>query len=150
MALAVSAGAAQAADSGAGVAVAGARATASVGFEGPSDRLWTGVSTNEECVGPRRRRLLSLFQPAQRYAVAERRGELIGEFLTPTPAPQVVAAARSCAAAAGDNATARIMLAGGPTGLVRFQRAFSACMTQHDAGQAVGSLTLWVDNHCNW
>jgi hypothetical protein len=126
------------------------RPNAEVGFVGMTDRLWAGSSTSEQCVGPRRRRALPFLQPRQNFAVAERRGELIGEFLDPAPAPHVVATARSCAAVAGDAPTTRILLAGGAAGLTRFQRAFAACMVQHEAGRAVGSMTLWIDNHCNW
>lgn len=122
-----------------------------VGFAGPADSLWSGSLTTERCVTPRRRRLLTFFEPRQRYALAESRGELVGEFRAAGPLPaSLVATARSCAAAAGETATTRLMLTGGAPGFSRFQTAFAACMTQHDAAQAVGSMTLWIDNRCNW
>lgn len=124
---------------------------ANVGFAGPADSLWAGSLTTEQCVTPRRRRLLTFFQPKQRYAVAESRGELVGEFRASAPLPaSLVATARSCAASAGETATTRLLLTGGAPGFSRFQTAFAACMTQHDAAQAVGSMTLWIDNRCNW
>ncbi|HEY8616037.1 hypothetical protein [Phenylobacterium sp.] len=121
-----------------------------VGFHGAADRLWTGSMITEQCVSPRRRRALSLLLPRQRYAVEERRGELIGEFLSPAPAPHLVATARSCAAAAGETATTPVMLGGGAAGFSRFRTAFADCMHQRQAADAVGSITLWIDNHCNW
>lgn len=126
-------------------------ARVNVGFSGPADSLWSGSLTTEQCVTPQRRRLLSIFQPRQRYALAESRGELVGEFRTGGPLPaQLVATARSCAVTAGEAATTRLLLTGGAPGFSRFQTAFAACMTQHDAAQAVGSMTLWIDNRCNW
>lgn len=122
-----------------------------VGFAGPADSLWSGSLTTDQCVTPQRRRLLSVFQPRQRYAVAESRGELVGEFRTAAPLrAELVATARSCAVTAGETATTRLLLTGGAPGFSRFQTAFAACMTQHDAAQAVGSMTLWIDNRCNW
>ncbi|WP_334165054.1 hypothetical protein [Phenylobacterium sp.] len=123
----------------------------SVGFAGPAGSLWSGSLTSEQCVTPRRRRLLTFFEPRQRYALAESRGELIGEFRASTPLPaSIVTTARACATVAGETATTRLMLTGGAPGFSRFQTAFAACMSQHDAAQAVGSMTLWIDNRCNW
>jgi hypothetical protein len=121
-----------------------------VGFKGPVDRLWSGRLAVEPCVTPRRTRLTELFAPRPRYASAERRGELIGEFMSPAPAPQVVAAARSCAASAGEAATTRALLTEGVAGFSKFQIAFAACMDTRAAGQAVGSMTLWIDSRCDW
>jgi hypothetical protein len=124
-----------------------------VGFIRTADRLWAGsMSSLEACVRPRaRRRLITLFLPRQHYAVQERRGELIGEFLTPPPvAPAVFDRARACAAAAGSAATTPVMLTGGAPGMAKFQTAFSSCMAEHQAAQYVGSMTLWIDNQCIW
>ncbi|WP_374473119.1 hypothetical protein [Phenylobacterium sp.] len=144
MALAA-AGAAEAAD-----APFQPRPKTEVGFKGAVDRLWSGSVVTEQCVTSRRRRLASLFQPKLRMAAYERRGELIGEFASPAPAPHVVETARRCAAAAGETTTTRTLLAGGPAGFSTFQTAFSACMTERQAGQAVGAMTLWIDNRCDW
>ncbi|WP_395671638.1 hypothetical protein [Phenylobacterium sp.] len=124
-----------------------------VGFIRTADRLWAGsMSTLEACVRSRARpRLVALFLPRQPHALRERRGELIGEFLTPAPvAPAVFDRARSCATLAGAAATTPAMLAGGAPGLAKFQAAFSTCMAEHQASQYVGSMTLWIDNQCVW
>lgn len=127
-------------------------AKVNVGFENTADRLWSGSMAMPACSRPnQRRRLMSFFAGPQPLASQERHGELIGEFVGPQPIAQSVRdQARDCAALAGDKTTARLMLAGGPSGLSRFQRAFKACMAKQDAPQAVGSMTLWIDSHCNF
>lgn len=127
-------------------------AKVNVGFQNTAGQLWTGSMLLPSCSRPNvRRRLLPFFAGPQPLASQERHGELIGEFVGPQPVdPSVIDKARGCASAAGDKTTTPMMLAGGPTGFSRFQRAFSACMAKQDAPQAVGSMTLWIDSHCNF
>jgi hypothetical protein len=121
-----------------------------VGFQGPADRLWEGSVALPACTRERSR-LMAMIAPRGRLARQERRGEVIAEFVGPPPiAAATVAQARQCAASAGDEATAPVLLTGGAQGFTRFQSAFSVCMAKADQPQAVGSMTLWVDNRCNW
>lgn len=119
-----------------------------VGFLGPSDRLWEGRVALPACAKPRPR----LFAPRSRApAVQERRGEVIAEFAGASPVgADTLSQARQCAARAGEEATPLMLLAGGAPGFSKFQTAFASCMAQADQPQAVGSMTLWVDSHCNW
>lgn len=87
----------------------------------------------------------------RRVVFQERHGELIGEFRSPTPiAPAAVATARACARRAGDQATTPELLLGGAPGFSKFRAAFDACMSDAQAGHSLGSMTLWIDTHCNW
>ena len=133
------------------VAVAeGACPKTMVGFLGPSDRLWEGAVELPACARPRPR-LISLITPRARVARQERRGEVIAEFSGSGPVDVgTLAQARQCAASAGQEATPRLLLTGGATGFSKFQSAFASCMAKADQPAAVGSMTLWVDNHCNW
>lgn len=121
-----------------------------VGFMGPADRLWEGSVELAPCARGRPP-ILRLLLPPRPVARQVRRGEVIAEFSGAAPiAPSTVAQARQCAASAGAAATAPVLLTGGAPGFSKFQSEFSACMTRADAAQAVGSMTLWVDNRCNW
>jgi hypothetical protein len=125
---------------------------ASVGFIRTADRFWSGRLEPAPCARPNvRRNAFALATPRLRTATRERRGELIGEILSPPLMAQLVAAkARACAANAGETAPAPALLARGAAGLSQFQAAFSACMVREDAAQYVGSMTLWIDTACSW
>jgi hypothetical protein len=125
---------------------------ASVGFIRTADRFWSGRLELAPCARPNvRRNGLALATPRFHAATRERRGELIGEILSPPlMAPLVTAKARDCAANAGETAPAPVLLAEGAAGFSQFHSAFSACMVREDAAQYVGSMTLWIDNDCNW
>ena len=129
-----------------------ATARTSVGFVHTADRFWSGRVDLPPCARPDvRRNRFALATPRFRAATQERRGELIGEILGPPPLVRLVAAkARDCAATAGEAAPAPGLLAQGPPGLSQFQSDFAACMAREDAARHLGSLTLWIDNHCNW
>ena len=121
-----------------------------VGFQGPSDRLWAGAVELPACPRPRPRRL-SLIAPRHRLALQERRGEVVAEFAGSGPvATTTLVQARQCAARAGEEATPLLLLTGGAPGFSKFQTAFASCMAKADQPAAVGSMTLWVDNDCNW
>ncbi|MET0274729.1 MAG: hypothetical protein ABW360_17215 [Phenylobacterium sp.] len=121
----------------------------SVGFIRTADRFWSGAVELAPCARPDvRRHRFALITPRFLTASQERRGELIGEILSPPPLARLVAAkARDCASAAGESP---VLLTQGPAAFSRFRGAFSACMAEQDAAQYVGSMTLWIDNHCNW
>jgi hypothetical protein len=122
---------------------------ASIGFIRTADRFWSGAVPLAPCARPNvRRNLFALATPRFLTASQERRGELIGEILSPPPLARLVAAkARDCASSAGEPP---VLLTQGAPAFSRFRNAFSACMAEQDAAQYVGSMTLWIDNHCNW
>ena len=129
-----------------------ARERASIGFWGPADTFWRGGAELPPCSrADVRRHAFSVATPRFRAASQERHAELLGEILSPPPMVQlVVAKARACVATPGVSETVSVLLADGGSGFNRFQSAFSACMAGQGAAQYVGSMTLWIDNHCNW
>jgi hypothetical protein len=120
---------------------------ASIGFLRPADSFWTGAVELAPCARPDiRRTRFAVVTPRFHAASQERRGELVGEILAPPARVQQVAAkARDCASATGE---APVLLTGGAPAFAQFRTAFRACMADEDA--ALGSMTLWIDNHCNW
>ncbi|HEY8572810.1 hypothetical protein [Phenylobacterium sp.] len=122
----------------------------SVAFQGPAEQLWTGQAEAPRCTRPAPRQIALTPSPTRRLPMPELRGELIAEFAGKGPVPPAaLAQARSCAATAEAATTAPVMLASAQ-GFSKFQTAFAQCMDKAQAGRAVGSMTLWVDAHCNW
>lgn len=128
----------------------GARAYRMAVFWSPADRFWSGGVEPEQCL---RNGRTAAFSVARRLpaAVYERRGELIGEIrATPTMAPRVVAQAHSCATEADSATTTVALLTDAERNWGVFRTAFSVCMSRNNAAQYVGSMTLWIDQACNW
>jgi hypothetical protein len=65
-------------------------------------------------------------------------------------APKVVAQARSCATEADSATTTYALLSDAERNWGVFRSAFSACLTRNNTAQYVGSMTLWIDQACNW
>jgi hypothetical protein len=125
---------------------------ASIGFWGPADTFWRDAVELPPCSrADVRRNSLTVSTPRYRVASQERHAELLGEIVGPPRLVQlVIAQARSCVAAPGVSDTAPGLIANGAAGFSRFHSAFSACMAREGAAQHIGSMTLWIDNHCNW
>jgi hypothetical protein len=119
-------------------------------FWSPADRFWTGGLAPQSCLRSGRRAPFGS-APRLQAAVYEQRGELIGEIRsTPAMAPKVVAQARSCATEADSATTTYALLSDAERNWGVFRSAFSACLTRNNTAQYVGSMTLWVDQACNW
>ena len=118
-------------------------------FWSPADRLWSGAVAPQACLRSGRHVAQS---PARVPAAAfEQRGELIGEIRAePAQAPVVIAQARSCAVEADSATTTRALITEAERNWGLFRNAFSACMTRNNSAQYVGSMTLWIDQRCNW
>jgi hypothetical protein len=119
-------------------------------FWSPADRFWTGGVAPRSCLRSGRK---GPFPSAPRLqaAVYEQRGELIGEVRsTPAMAPKVVAQAQSCANEADSATTTYALLTDAERNWGVFRNAFSACLTRNNTAQYVGSMTLWIDQACNW
>ena len=128
----------------------GAHAYRTAVFWSPADRFWTGGVEPEQCLKNGKRAAFSA-APRLQAAVYERRGELIGEIrATPVLAPHVIAQARSCATEADSATTTYALLTDADRNWGVFRNAFSVCMTRNNTAQYVGSMTLWIDQACNW
>ncbi|WP_411288622.1 hypothetical protein [Phenylobacterium sp.] len=117
-----------------------------------ADRLWSGGMPLEACDQDIILRRAD-FTPmaAARMATLERRGELIGELrASNAQAPAILTSARACALEAGTATTVPVMLTRGREGWSTFQTAFATCMTKQGTAKSVGSMTLWIDQRCNW
>ena len=116
-----------------------------------ADRLWAGDMPLEACDQDLILRRAD-FSPmaAARMATLERRGELIGELrVSAAHAPAILTSARACALEAGTATTVPAMLTRSD-GWSTFQTAFATCMTKQGTAKGVGSMTLWIDQRCNW
>lgn len=118
----------------------------------PSDRLWTAALPAQGCsaraIAPTGE--LALASPV-RLAAFERRGELIAELrTTQVLSLAALTTARMCAARAAHTATAPAMLTAAVETWSTFQGALARCLHSEGASSSVGSMTLWVDNRCNW
>jgi hypothetical protein len=119
-------------------------------FWSPADRLWTGGVAAQSCLRSGRKAAFSA-APRVQAAVYEQRGELIGEIRAePTVAAKVVAQARSCATEADSATTTLALLTDADRNWGVFRQAFSVCLSRNNTAQYVGSLTLWIDQACNW
>jgi hypothetical protein len=65
-------------------------------------------------------------------------------------APLVIAQARSCAVEADSVTTTRGLLTQADRNWGLFRAAFSACLARNNTAQYVGSMTLWIDQRCDW
>jgi hypothetical protein len=113
--------------------------------------LWEGAVELAPCArGPLRTVRFAQATPAFRMASQHRYGRLIGEIKASGAAgPQALAKARDCASAAGAGSALPVMAAQRGREFAKFRTAFSRCMTG-DAATYVGSLTLWIDERCDW
>ena len=76
---------------------------------------------------------------------------MIGELrASPAQAPAILTSARACALEAGTATTVPAMLTRSREGWSTFQTAFATCMTKQGTAKSVGSMTLWIDQRCNW
>jgi hypothetical protein len=117
-------------------------------FWNPADRLWSGAVTPGACMTSGKRVAAAAHTPVAAY---EQRGELIGEIRsTPAKAPEVLAQAKSCAAEADSATTTRGIVTAAEANWGTFRSAFSACMSRNHQAEYVGSMTLWIDQRCNW
>lgn len=126
----------------------GPAAYRTVVFWNPADRFWTGGLPPEACSAAGRQA-----SPTTRVrtAIYRRRGELIGEIRAePARAPTVIAQAHSCASEADSATTTYALLTDADRNWGVFQSAFSMCMTRNNQAQYVGSMTLWIDQSCDW
>jgi len=146
----------------AGLALAGSATTAAAEvYEGPAayrtavfwspaDRLWSGGVPAQSCLRSGRKAAYSA-APRIQAAVYEQRGELIGEIrAAPSLAAKVVAQARSCANEADSATTTLALLTDADRNWGVFRQAFSVCLSRNNTAQYVGSMTLWIDQACNW
>jgi hypothetical protein len=119
-------------------------------FWSPADRLWTGGVPVQACLRSGRKAAFNA-APRIQAAVYEQRGELIGEIRAePTVAVKVVAQARSCATEADSATTTLALLTDADRNWGVFRQAFAVCLSRNNTAQYVGSLTLWIDQACNW
>ena len=119
-------------------------------FWSPADRIWTGGVAPESCLRSGRKAALSA-APRLQAAVYEQRGELIGEIRSePAMAPRVIAQAHSCATEADSATTTYALLTDAQRNWGVFHSAFSSCMVRNHSDRYVGSMTLWIDQACNW
>ena len=117
-------------------------------FWNPADRFWTGGLAPDGCSAAGRR---AAPIARVRRAVYQQRGELIGEIRAePARVPAVVAQAHSCAREADSATTTYALLTDADRNWGVFQKAFSMCMTRNNQAQYVGSMTLWIDQSCDW
>ena len=128
----------------------GPRAYRTEVFWSPADRFWTGGVAAQACLRSGRKVAYSAVPRAQEAAF-EQRGELIGEIrAAPAIAPKVVAQAHSCANEADSATTTYALLTDAERNWGVFHKAFSSCMARNNTAQYVGSMTLWIDQACNW
>lgn len=114
-----------------------------------ADRFWTGGLAPQGCTAAGSRAPLAASRV--RTAVLQQRGELIGEIRAlPAQAPAVIAQAHSCAAEADSATTTQDLLTHAQRNWGVFQTAFSMCMARNKQAQYVGSMTLWIDQRCDW
>jgi hypothetical protein len=119
-------------------------------FWTPADSLWAGILGPSTCTAGKH---VQAFSPSPRLqqATFERRGELVGEILSPAEqAPAVIAQARSCAVEADSATTTQALLTDSNRNWTTFHRAFSACLVRNKTDRYVGSMTLWIDQLCSW
>lgn len=120
-------------------------------FWAPADRLWSGGIAPQTCERNGRHRSLVGAAPRLQAAVYEQRGELIGEIRSePAQAPKVLAQARSCATEADSATTTEALLRDAGRNWSTFSAAFASCLARNNASQYVGSMTLWIDERCDW
>jgi hypothetical protein len=105
-------------------------------FWSPADRLWAGAVTPGACLVSGKRGAFAQRTPIAAY---EQSGE-----------PQVIAQAKSCAVEADSATTTRALVTAAEANWGTFRSAFSACMSRNHEAQYVGSMTLWIDQRCNW
>lgn len=116
-------------------------------FWNPADRFWSGSLAPGGCNGAGRAGPLA----AGVRAAFQRQAELIGEIRAlPAQAPLVLAQAHACAAEADSTVTTAALLTEAERNWGLFQKAFSICMTRSNQAQYVGSMTLWIDQRCDW
>lgn len=128
----------------------GASAYRTAVFWSPADRLWTGALAPQTCERSGRHGMLGA-APRLQSAVYEQRGELIGEIrAAPAQAPMVIAQARSCATEADSATTTRGLITEAGRNWATFSTAFHTCLARNNAAQFVGSMTLWIDDQCDW
>jgi hypothetical protein len=128
----------------------GAAAYRTAVFWSPADRFWSGGIAPQACLRSGRKAAFSA-APRLQAAVYEQRGELIGEIrAAPAMAPRVVAQAHSCANEADSATTTYALLTDADRNWGVFRSAFSTCMARNHTAQYVGSMTLWIDQACNW
>ena len=119
-------------------------------FWSPAERIWTGGVAPESCLRSGRKAALSA-APRLQAAAYEQRGELIGEIRSePAMAPKVIAQAHSCATEADSATTTYALLTDAERNWAVFHNAFSSCMVRNHTDRYVGSMTLWIDQACNW
>ena len=119
-------------------------------FWRPADRFWTGGVAPQACLRSGRK-VTASGSPRMQAAAFEQRGELIGEIRSaPALAPQVLAQAHSCATEADSATTSYALLTDAERNWGVFHSAFSSCMVRSHTDQYVGSMTLWIDQACNW
>lgn len=118
-------------------------------FWNPADRFWSGGLAPDGCTTAGRR--VPLPAARVRTAIYQQRGELIGEIRAEAArVPAVIAQAHSCATEADSATTTFALLTDADRNWGVFQRAFSTCMSRNNAAQYVGSMTLWIDQRCDW
>ncbi|MFC3070525.1 hypothetical protein [Phenylobacterium soli] len=118
-------------------------------FWNPAERLWTGGLAPDGCTAAGHRAPMAAAKV--RTAVYQQRGELIGEIRAlPAQAPLVIAQAHSCATEADSATTTYALLTEADRNWSLFRKAFSACMSRTNQAQYVGSMTLWIDQRCDW
>jgi hypothetical protein len=128
----------------------GAAAFRTAVFWSPADRFWTGELAPGACLRSGRR-LARAVIPRLQAAAYQQTGELIGEIRAePAMAPVVIAQARRCAVEADSATTTRALLTAAERNWGLFRSAFSGCMSRNNTAQYVGSMTLWIDQRCDW
>lgn len=114
-----------------------------------ADRLWTGGLEPEGCNAAGAHAPLAAARV--RTAVYQQRGELIGEIRAqPAEARAVVAQAHSCALEADAAVTTYALLTDAERNWGLFHTAFSTCMRRNNQAEHLGSMTLWIDQSCDW
>ena len=148
--LALAAAAATSAKAATTEAYAGPAAYRTEVFWSPAERLWTGGVPAGACLRSGRRTAHPV-TPHLQAASYEQDGELIGEIRSaPAMVPVVVAQAKSCAVEADSATTTYALLTDAERNWGVFRGAFSTCMARNNTAQYVGSMTLWIDQRCNW
>lgn len=128
----------------------GARAYRTAVFWSPADRFWTGGVEGAACLR-NGRHVAAPAAPRLQAASYQTTGELIGEIrAAPALASKIVAQAHSCATEADSATTTYALLTDAERNWGIFQSAFSVCMARSNTAQYVGSMTLWIDQACNW
>ena len=119
-------------------------------FWSPAERLWSGGVPSGACLRSGRRTPHPV-TPRLQAASYEQDGELIGEIRSaPAMIPVVVAQARSCAVEADSATTTYALLTDAERNWGVFHNAFATCMSRNHTAQYLGSMTLWIDQRCNW